>query len=143
MQKRKGRGFRLSSLDRADQSRDLSEFQIIAKLGAGAFGTVYKVRDIATQQVFAMKQIKLIYGDSNEMNEKLAECSLIKDLRHPNICKFHEYFVSRQTLCILSEFCDRGDLAGYLQNQNGLPISDSKIKKFALEMLLAINYLHQ
>jgi NIMA (never in mitosis gene a)-related kinase len=30
----------------------------------------------------------------------------------------------------------------YIKNQNGMPISEHRIKKFILETLLAINYLH-
>jgi len=84
----------------------------------------------------------LLHGDTNELNEKLMECNLIKNFKHPNICKFESYFVTGKVLCILNEFCDKGDLEIYIKNQNGLPISESRIKKFILEILLAINFLH-
>jgi len=45
-------------------------------------------------------------------------------------------------LCILCEYCDRGDLDSYIQNQKGNPISETRIKKFIIEILLAIEYMH-
>ena len=45
-------------------------------------------------------------------------------------------------MCILSEYCDRGDLEAYLKNQNGFLLSETRIKRFILEILLGIAYLH-
>ena len=48
----------------------------------------------------------------------------------------------KRVLCFLSEYCDRGDLEGYLKNQNGFLLSETRIKRFILEILLAIEYMH-
>jgi len=37
----------------------MKDFQIISKLGEGAFGTVYKVRRLADNIEYALKQVKL------------------------------------------------------------------------------------
>ena len=41
----------------------LSDFDIIKKVGEGAFGKVYKVKRKSDQQIYAMKVIKLIKMD--------------------------------------------------------------------------------
>lgn len=46
-------------------------------------------------------------------------------------------------MCILFEHCDKGDLDSYLKNQKKQQLSDTRVKKFILEMLLAVEYLHQ
>ena len=83
--------------------------------------------------------------DSNDpeiLNEKLKECMLIKELRHSNVCKFKECFISRNKLCILIDYCDKGDLGMYMDNQNKVRLTDARTKKFILEILLGIEYLH-
>jgi len=51
----------------------MKDFQILEKLGQGSFGTVYKVRDTLTSQVFVMKQIPINENDPGDLNDKLKE----------------------------------------------------------------------
>ena len=95
-----------------------------------------------SSETVVMKQIEINSNDPDSLNEKLRECMLIKELKHANVCKFKECFVSRNKLCILIDYCDKGDLESYLQYQAGSRLSDTKIKKFILEILLGIDYLH-
>jgi NIMA (never in mitosis gene a)-related kinase len=45
-------------------------------------------------------------------------------------------------LCILFDYCDKGDLDTYIKNQNGFKLTEGRIKRFIIEILLAIDYLH-
>ena len=38
----------------------VSDFEIIAKLGEGAYSSVYKVRRVIDQAIYALKKVKLI-----------------------------------------------------------------------------------
>ena len=66
----------------------------------------------------------------------------MKSLRHPNICRFKNSFYDAGKLCIISEYCDRGDLDAFLRNQKGNWLSEYRIKKFIVETILAIDILH-
>jgi len=50
------------------------------------------------------------------MNDKLTECQVMTNLRHPHVCRFHNVFNEGDKLCMLFEFCDRGDLESYIKN---------------------------
>ena len=67
----------------------------------------------------------------------------MKRINHPNIVRYIYNFSTRDVLCILFEHCDKGDLDSYLKNQKKQQLSDTRVKKFILEMLLAVEYLHQ
>ena len=127
---------------RRTQTKEIKQFEIQDKLGEGSYGMVYKVRDRTSGEMQVMKIIQLNRDNPCEMNEKLQECQVIKNLRHPYICRFKQYFVDENRLCILFEYCDKGDLDEYIKNQKGLRLSDSRIKKFILELLLAIEHMH-
>ena len=43
----------------------LKDFQIVAKLGEGAYSTVYKVKRLIDNQEYAMKKVKM-----NNLSEK-------------------------------------------------------------------------
>lgn len=51
----------------------------------------------------------------------------------------------KQKLCILQEYCDKGDLGAYieLQRQQGMTcVREQRVKKFIIEILLALDYIH-
>ena len=89
-----------------------------------------------------MKQIKIQECNPGDLQSKLMECSLMRNLRHPYICKFKNTFQDQKILCIIFEYCDKGDLDIYIKNQHGMNMSEGKIKRFILEITLAIDYLH-
>jgi NIMA (never in mitosis gene a)-related kinase len=66
----------------------------------------------------------------------------MKDLRHPNIIWFKDHFVKDNCLCLIFEYCDKGDLDIFLKNQRKNKVTDSRIKKIFVETLLGIEYLH-
>lgn len=129
---------------RAQQPRTLADFEILNKLGEGANGTAYKVRDKRIGEILVMKQIPIVDTDPGDLNNKLNECAVVKSFRHPYTCRQKDYFYDahKKLLCILSEYCDRGDLEAYLKNQNGFLLPETRIKRFILEILLGIDYLH-
>lgn len=68
---------------------------------------------------------------------------MIKNLRNAYICRFKQYFQTENLLCILFEYCDKGDLEIYINNQKRSRISEGRIRRFAIEILLGIDYLHE
>ena len=40
------------------------------------------------------------------------------------------------------DFCEKGDLSLYIRNQGKIRLSDMRIKKFLLDIILGIEYLH-
>ena len=48
------------------------------------------------------------------MNDKLTECQVMANLRHPHVLRFNTVFRDGDKLCILCDFCDRGDLETYI-----------------------------
>ena len=57
------------------------------KLGEGTYGTVYKAIDKQTQQVVALKKIKLEHADEGIPSTAIREISLLRELEHPTIVK--------------------------------------------------------
>ena len=82
----------------------------VQRLGAGAFGEVWKVRRNPPTDIWQFAAMKIIKNpDENSWNE----VELLKRFHHPNIIKYYDSFKNSNTgdLCILMEFCDKGTLA--------------------------------
>eukprot|EP00495_Collosphaeridae_sp_1-RS-2012_P008624 TRINITY_DN85_c0_g2_i8.p1 TRINITY_DN85_c0_g2~~TRINITY_DN85_c0_g2_i8.p1 ORF type:complete len:79 (+),score=18.31 TRINITY_DN85_c0_g2_i8:142-378(+) len=67
----------------------MKKFETVKTLGDGAYGSVYKVMNKATQEVLAVKRMKKKYFSWRECI-KLREVRSLKKLIHPNIIKLKE-----------------------------------------------------
>ena len=63
----------------------LEDFQKIEKIGEGTYGVVFKGRNLKTDEIVAMKKIRLESEDEGVPSTAIREISLLKELQHPNI----------------------------------------------------------
>ena len=74
----------LSSVDEANLSRLQAEYEFLAELGKGAFGSVGKYRFKLDNQVYAIKKVKL----SGISSKQQKEIELLSTLSHENIVRY-------------------------------------------------------
>lgn len=70
----------------------IKDFQILSKLGEGAYSSVYKVKRISDNQIYAMKRVKLLSLKEKEKENALNEIWIIASIRHPNLVCYKEAF---------------------------------------------------
>ena len=63
------------------------EFEVVTKLGSGAYGHVYKVRHIKTQEVFALKKVFSAFQNEVDSQRTYREIVYLSKLRHKNIIR--------------------------------------------------------
>ncbi|KAK7482975.1 hypothetical protein BaRGS_00025752 [Batillaria attramentaria] len=105
--------------------RDSSErrYEEVAVIGNGAYGTVYKARDLKNEgQFVAMKRIRLCNTEEGMPMTAIREIALLKQLEkyeHPNIVKLldvgHTNITDKEIrVNLVFEYIDQ-DLSTYLQ----------------------------
>jgi tRNA A-37 threonylcarbamoyl transferase component Bud32 len=74
------------------RQRMLGRFELIDRVGVGAFGTVYKARDTELDRIVAIKVPRTITLDdgSEESDRFLREARSVAQLRHPSIVSVYE-----------------------------------------------------
>lgn len=60
-------------------------YEKIDKLGEGTYGIVYKVKDLRTNKIVALKKIRLENEDEGMPSTAMREIAILKELDHPNI----------------------------------------------------------
>lgn len=87
-------------------------------LGEGTYGVVYKARVLGTDDVVAIKKIRLDSDDEGIPSTTLREISSLKELNHKNIIKLQEviYRPLNQKLFLVFEFLPM-DLRKYIRSK--------------------------
>src|SRR5262245_45455458 len=77
--------------DTASVSRPLGRFQLLERVGQGAFGAVWKARDTTLDRIVALKILHSGLGtDAEEMVRFGREARATAQLRHPGVVTVHE-----------------------------------------------------
>src|ERR1700682_74300 len=69
----------------------LGPYEILAPIGAGGMGEVYKARDTRLDRVVAIKVLPAHFADRPELRERFdREARTIASLNHPHICVLYD-----------------------------------------------------
>lgn len=66
--------------DSQSYTSDIDRYQRIEKVGEGTYGEVYKARDLITNDIIALKKIRLEHEDEGIPSTAIREISLLKEV---------------------------------------------------------------
>ena len=115
---------------------DLKKFKVLSLLGVGGFGTVFKVRHILTDKIYAMKVMNKNYVIKKKyLHYVVSEFEIMKSLAgFPFILDLHYCFQTANYLYLIIDYCPNGDFTK-LESVNNP-------KLFFAEVILAFEYIH-
>ena len=118
----------------------LDNFKLTTLVGNGAFASVYRAVNLKTNQVIAIKQIRI--EKDQDVGVLMGEIDLLKILKHRNIVKYHGFVKTATSLNVLLEYCEGGSLRQlYKKLKKGLP--EYQIINYVRQILEGLNYLHE
>ena len=94
------------------QGTRISDFTIIKKLGDGAYSSVFKVRRKDDNDIYALKNVKMLSLSEKEKENALNEVRILASIDHPNVIAYRDAFIDESTssLCLVMEYADNGDV---------------------------------
>jgi len=94
----------------------LGPYEIIAPLGAGGMGEVYRARDTRLERTVAIKVLPSHLCDNPDLKQRFdREAKTISQLNHPNICTLYDVGHEGRTDYLVMEFLEGESLAERLK----------------------------
>lgn len=103
-------------------------YELLEKLGEGAYGVVYRARHIAIDKPVAIKMLKLEGGEFDNVLERFQfEAKAASKLgSHPNIVSVHDYGVDEKNVpYIVMDLVEGISLSDWLDKNARLPLEDA------------------
>jgi len=122
------------------QGQTVGEYEVLSVLGAGGMGQVYRVRNIISNRVEAMKVLLPNFTAERDLAARfIAEIRTLASLDHPNIAQLHTAFQFENQLVMMMEFVE-GFTLEQRAKQGQFPAND--VIEYALQILAALSYAH-
>lgn len=113
----------------------LNRYKFLKYLQKGSYGRVFKVIDLKTSKFYSIKSIPIKYEIIANHEIK----TLMKLHGNVNICQLVTHFKLTNSIYLVLEYCDGGDLHDYVKYNQ---LNSSSLYKVAIQLYNAINFSH-
>ncbi|KAH8397700.1 hypothetical protein KR215_010098 [Drosophila sulfurigaster] len=117
----------------------ITDYEILEKLGAGSYATVYKTRHKKQRTYHAIKYVEMSSLSQSSRDNLITEIRLLRDLKHKYIVTLQDFFWDDKNIYILLEYCNAGNLSAFIRTKKALP--ESTCRYFLRQLAAAVQYL--
>lgn len=118
----------------------IAHFELLARLGMGSCGTVWKARDVQLDRTVALKIPRRGQLNAGQVEVFLHEARVAAKLRHPNIVSVHEISRDGDDLYIVSDFVEGASLETY---KNTHRMTQYEAAQLLATVTDALHYAHE
>src|SRR5437016_3643617 len=124
-----------------DETKRIGDYQILDELGSGGMGRVWRVRNVISDRIEAMKVLLPDLAGRQELAARfLREIKLMASLNHPNVAALRTAFTADNQLYMVMEYVEGTTVAGKLEH-GAIPVSDAL--NYIRQVLDAVSYAHK
>ncbi|KAI5478638.1 hypothetical protein MNV49_004780 [Pseudohyphozyma bogoriensis] len=120
----------------------LEKYERLEKVGEGTYGVVYRSRNKETNEIVALKKIRLEQEDEGVPSTAIREISLLKEMKDDNVVRLFDIVHNDTKLYLVFEFLDM-DLKRYMDKVgDGEGLGPEIVQKFTYQLIKGTYYLH-
>jgi len=118
----------------------IESYTKLDKLGEGTYATVFKGKSKLTDDLVALKEIRLEHEEGAPCTA-IREVSLLRDLKHNNIVTLHDIIHTEKSLTLVFEYLEK-DLKQYMDDCGNI-MHMTNVKYFLFQLLRGLSYCHR
>lgn len=115
----------------------MERYEVLKDIGSGHFGVAKLVKDKWTSELFAVKYIERGQKIDEHVQREIMNHRLLK---HPNIVRFKEVFLTPTHLAIVMEYAAGGELFEKICNAGRF--SEDEARFFFQQLISGVSYCH-
>jgi hypothetical protein len=116
-------------------------YRIVAPLGRGGMGEVYRAEDLRLGESVAVKLLAPeLAGDRSALERMLGEVRVGRRVSHPNVCRIHDLVESDDLAFVTMEYVDGEDLSSLLRRVGRLP--PDKVSELLRDLCAGLAAIH-
>jgi serine/threonine-protein kinase len=124
-----------------EPSKRIGDYEVLAEIGRGGMGKVFRVRNVLSDRIDAMKVLLPNLVESPELAARfLREIKVLAALNHPNIAALHTALTADNQLVMIMEYVEGQSLAQRLRYG---PIPTGHAIAYIEQVLDALDYAHR
>jgi len=124
-----------------ETGKRIGDYEILGVLGSGGMGQVFKVRNVISDRVEAMKILLPDLAGRQDLADRfLREIKVLAALNHPNIAALRTALTLGNQLVMVMEYVEGTSLATRLERG---PIAPTDALNYVDQVLSALSYAHQ
>lgn len=121
------------------------KYNLVKKLGSGAYGEAYLVQSRITQKQWVIKKIDLKDMTVEDRLKAKDEARILQVLNHPNIITFKDVFKDKKMfLNLVMEYADNGELNDEIikRRTQGSTFTEEEIMNYFTQICLGLKHCH-
>jgi len=119
-------GYRDAQERTATSSHIPPRYEALSQIGTGGTGIVYKVRDLETGEIVALKVLKPEIASDPDVQENFKrELCLARKITHKNVCRIYEFNRLNNSAYTSMELVEGESLLSRLQRAGALPLNEA------------------
>lgn len=120
---------------------NLENYEVLEKMGEGAFSIVYKALHLPTKEFVAIKILRKFQMDQAQKSAVLKEVAIMRQLNHKNIVLFIEFVDSEPYYYIVQELAAGGEIFSSIVKYTYF--SEDLTRHVITQVADALRYLHE
>ncbi|XP_069123039.1 NUAK family SNF1-like kinase 2 [Argopecten irradians] len=115
------------------------KYRILEMIDEGSFGDIFTIQTLSEGHVFVLKQISY-RGNVMKNDYIIGEIDCLRSLKHDHIIQFEEVYINSNSVNLILEYAEKGNLENYLRER--FPLKEIFLGRFCLQILKAIAFCH-